>query len=76
MRGIVAVVVVLIAVLLLSAGCVGLPPEGRQIIHENAVLQARFVELIDADQVTQEHLEENARVNAENWARLDALVEE
>jgi len=67
-------VVLLIAVMAVSAGCVTVPVEARRIVHENAVLQGRLVELLDAGQVSEEALDANARANAENWARLDALM--
>ena len=67
-------VVLLIVAMAVSAGCVAIPVEARQIIHQNAVLQGGFVEMLDAGQVSDEALAQNAKVNAENWARLDALM--
>ncbi|MGE4529662.1 MAG: hypothetical protein AB7D00_14955 [Rhodospirillaceae bacterium] len=68
-----AVLAICLLCLVLVVGC-ALPPQARQVVAENAALQTRFVALMEAGQVTEEQLRENAKVNALNWQRLDALL--
>ena len=54
-------------------GC-GVPQEARNLAKRNRLLQERVVKLIEGKNVTQSQLEENARVNADNWKQFDILL--
>ncbi len=69
--------------LLTAAACVGLlvvvwfvavPEEVRRLVHENAVLQARVVALIEEGRATEDDLAVYAKANEASWRELDGLL--
>ena len=70
------VLCVAIALLVSALGGCARPvaPDARRIAAEQAILQTRFVTLIDLGQVSGEQLIANARANAATWRAFNALL--
>ena len=69
-----AVVLLVLAVAaLLLTGCVS--NEVKELVHDNAVLQLRMVELMNEGRATAEDIQANARINALGWWNFDRLLQ-
>ena len=62
-----------LALAVLAAGCVS--TEVKELVHDNAVLQLRMVELMNEGRATAEDVQANARINALGWWNFDRLLQ-